>query len=157
MVSIVTTYKDNKKYFLHYWLPLIYKHKEVEFIIIDNKSISKPIVDYFPTDTKNLIVFGDKSLTGAISKARNETVFITDINCLPTYECMITLDKYKGKNVMVQPRWHHYMQNDFDNSICETSFSVLRDQYRKVKNKEEYIHQYSPEIIDKGHVYLVKD
>ena len=157
MVSIVTTYKDNKKYFLHYWMPLVYKHGEVEFIIIDDDSKTKPARDYIHPEPKNLILHENKSLEFAVSKAKNETVFITEINCLPTYECMITLDKYKGKNVMVQPRWHHYMQNDFDNSICETSFSVLRDQYRKVKNKEEYIRQYSPEIIDKGHVYLVKD
>ena len=39
MVSIVTVYKENADIFQEYWLPLIFKHGPIEFIIVDNASI----------------------------------------------------------------------------------------------------------------------
>ena len=38
MVAIVTIYKENAEIFSHYWMPLIYKHGSVEFIVIDNNT-----------------------------------------------------------------------------------------------------------------------
>ena len=48
MVTIVTTYKNQSRIFEHYWCPLIHKHGDVEFLILDHDSRIEPLKYILP-------------------------------------------------------------------------------------------------------------
>tara|TARA_B100001175_G_scaffold296414_1_gene285322 strand:- start:865 stop:1197 length:333 start_codon:yes stop_codon:yes gene_type:complete len=86
---ILTKYTGYQLEFTRYWPPLMYKHQECQFIVIDpfNKL-------WYPKDLKNLEVVNDwddiKSWKGPMLEC--------PINKLPTYKAMIVLQNKKSGN-----------------------------------------------------------
>jgi len=146
MVTLIidkVSINDTKK-ILHAWFPLFHKHGEVQFII--NSS------DILLPSAKNLSIENDL-LRNLIKRARNKTVFVTDVTCLPTYRMMTLLSLLGDRNCTIIPRWHEYSNPILEGSETN-SYSVLRDQYNGESIKE-YITKYSPKIYNKGEMYFV--
>lgn len=89
MVSIIIQYEtEDEHYFKRCWHPLIYKHGEMDFIIVDEQS-SAPM-----PDTRNCRVVKSNLDALAISQ---KTWFSTPVNEIPTYQTMILLQESDGK------------------------------------------------------------
>ena len=147
MVTIVTEFNGDNKVFSMYWLPLIFKHGEVEFIVRDTGGL-------VALSVPNLKVL-KTTLTEAVRSAKNDFVFITDMSAVPTYETMVYLTGNKGKNTMVNPKWHSYMKSDNAGQVTEKSFSVLKKAYTG-QTKAQYVKEHNPTIYSDCEVYFVK-
>ena len=101
---------------------------------------------------KNLSIESDV-LSDIVKRARNKTVFVTDVTCLPTYRMMTLLGLLGNRNCTIIPKWHEY-SNPILEGAETNSYSVLRDQYDGESIKE-YITKYSPKIYNKGEMYFV--
>ena len=96
MVSIIVRYREEDEHaFIRCWHPLIYKHGEMDFMIV-GENVPLPDVRNVRTFPVNLDAFN----------AAQETMFYTSVNAIPTYETMILLQEIDGKNVRIQPKWH---------------------------------------------------
>lgn len=133
--------------FSMYWLPLIFKHGEVEFIVRDTGGL-------VALTLPNLKVV-KATLTEAVRSAKNDFVFITDMNAIPTYETMVYLTGSKDKNTMVNPKWHSYMENDNAGQLTDNSFSVLKKIYTG-QSKAQYLKEHNPTVYSDCEVYFVK-
>ena len=95
------------------------------------------------------------TMTEAVRSAKNDFVFITDMNAVPTYETMVYLTGDKDKNTMVNPKWHSYMESDNAGKVTENSFSVLKKVYTG-QSKAQYIKEHNPIIHSDCEFYFVK-
>jgi len=140
MVAIVTTYKNQRKIFEHYWCPLIHKHGDVEFLIVDHDSRIEPLKHLLPQKANVMSVSLDWDL------AR-----INNINSIPTYESMVLLDKLED-NDMLCPTWHTAQNEVFG----PNTYSVNKNKFKNAPDKKQYIQLYNPQIIDHTSVYYAK-
>lgn len=159
MVTIVTTYRNNKKIFKHYWCPLIHKHGEVEFLIIDHDSRLEPLKHLLPNKpnvrmalVKDIEISDESLKARGILNARHETVLVTNINSIPTYQTMILLNNLTS-NDMLCPKW----QDKFPkNQPTNSSYSVNKQKFKNAQNKQAYIQMYNPKILDHTTMYWIK-
>ena len=182
MISIVSSYFNDWELFTAWWIPCIEKHKNIEFIIVDDFSQEQKLVDvdfradnlkkFYITEDKKFNSHGARNL--GVSQASRQTVFMTDIDALPTDKLIRTVVKYRGKNVMVWPFWDEHKPSRFANTPCPNEFSVLRDKFVAIKGYDEevaqhggwfgdywtrsnYISVYSPQIIRKDTCYFLEE
>jgi hypothetical protein len=150
MLTIATIYKDDKEVFLEYWLPLILKYPNVEFIIMDNNSMDIPLSDIFPRlpvdNVKRFVVSEEFKkqplLHFAVLSAKNDHVFITDIRALPTYQTMVLLEALENTTECLQPSWQH--ENCLNpGDICNVAYSVRKN------------HEAVTKIHEKGTMYYI--
>jgi len=100
VVSIIIQYEtEDEHYFKRCWHPLIYKHGEMDFIIVDKQS-SAPM-----PDVRNCRVVKSNLDALAISQ---KTWFGTPVNEIPTYQTMIMLQESDGKEGHVDPKGTMY-------------------------------------------------
>ena len=84
MVTIVTTYKNQSEIFQNYWCPLIHKHGDVEFLIVDHDSRIEPLKHILPQKTNvislsldwDLARINNIDITDAESKGKRSKCFI---------------------------------------------------------------------------------
>ena len=86
-------------------------------------------------------------------KANHSTLFVTDVDSVPTYETMVLLENIGGKNEVLLPKW-------FDGYGSPTkdlnSFSVLKENFVSAGyNLKECIEKNSPTVHKKGSMYYV--
>ena len=182
MISIVSSYFNDALLFESYWLPMIYKHPEVEFIVVDDFSQDSKLTTvaqglknfkgYYITEDKKFNSHGARNL--AVSEASNQTVFMTDMDALPTYELICRLKETAGQNKMIWPSWHHYRPNPYAGTPCPNEFSVLKDSFIAIKGYDEevgqqggwfgdwwtrrnYIEQFRPEVIKAYELYFLEE
>lgn len=146
MVTVVTIYNGDQTMLLNMWYPLIHKHNEVEFILVHDELPKIPAV-------KNLRTHQGK-VKDAVKKAKNKTVFITPLHCVPTYRLMTLLPLLGNRNECIRPKWYKFMDPTFEGEMSP-AFSVLRDQYDG-ESVFAYIDKYQPTIRNKGEMYLVE-
>ena len=165
MVAIVTTYKNQRKIFEHYWCPLIHKHGDVEFLFVDHDSRIEPLKHLLPEKKNVMSVSLDWDLARinninitdtelrakGVSASSHNTVLITDINSIPTYESMVLLDKLED-NDMLCPTWHTAQNEVFG----PNTYSVNKNKFKNAPDKKQYIQLYNPQIIDHTSVYYAK-
>ena len=143
MSASIITDISNGESFTEYWIPLIYKHQEVEFIFSNSKSIKHPRINL-----RNF-KFTSTSRNDAVKSARNEVVFLTEEYALPTYETMILLASLHKENVCVNPSWQ-------ESGERTESFSVLKSQFTDTNlSLERYIQEFNPKVIDNTTLYQV--
>ena len=129
MVSIVVRYREgDDNAFRRCWHPLIYKHGEMDFIII-GENIPLPDKNNVRTVPTNLDSFN-------ISQ---DTMFYTTVNAIPTYETMILLQEIDGKNVRIKPNWLNPSTDELN---------VMSD-YKKSDDNTE--------VIEKGTMYNIRE
>jgi len=165
MVTIVTTYKNQSRIFEHYWCPLIHKHGDVEFLILDHDSRIEPLKHILPQKKNityisldwDLARINNINITDADLKAKgvyassHNTVLITDIKCVPTYESMVHLDKLED-NQMLCPQWHTAQNEVFG----PNTYSVNKNKFKNAPDKKRYIEMYNPQMIDHTTVYYAE-
>ncbi len=129
MVSIVVRYREGDDHdFKRCWHPLIYKHGEMDFIMI-GENIPLPDKGNVRTVPTNLDAFN-------ISQ---DTMFYTTVNAIPTYETMILLQEIDGKNVRIKPKWLNPSTDEL---------TVMSD-YKKADG--------GCEVIEKGTMYNIRE
>lgn len=157
MVSIVTVYRENADIFQEYWLPLIFKHGPVEFIVVDNASIysklSAPTLPNLKTITSPEEVERNKARKLGVSKAKSDIIFLCTMKAVPTYETMVLLESVK-ENQMLFPSWINLDRNIKIPTTNKNSFSVERNKYLAC-DENKYISTYEPEVLYKGTLYYV--
>ena len=144
MVTIVTTYKNQSRIFEHYWCPLIHKHGDVEFLILDHDSRIEPLKYILPKKKNITYISLDWDL------ARINNINITDAD-LKAYESMVYLDKLED-NQMLCPQWHTAQNEVFG----PNTYSVNKNKFKNAPDKKRYIEMYNPEIIDNTSVYYAE-
>ena len=101
MITIVSSYFNDHKLLQDYWIPAMQKHSNVEFVIVDDFSQIEKAEEVFPdlpnarlfyiTEDKKFNSHGARNL--GVSQASRQTVFMTDIDALPTDKLIRTLIK----------------------------------------------------------------
>ena len=143
MSASIITDISNSESFTEYWIPLMYKHQEVEFIFSNSKSIKHPRINL-----RNF-KFTSTSRNDAVKSARNEVIFLTEEYALPTYETMILLASLHKENVCVNPSWQ-------ESGERTESFSILKSQFTDTNlSLERYIQEFNPKVIDNTTLYRV--
>ena len=129
MVSIIVRYREEDEHaFKRCWHPLIYKHGEMDFMIV-GENIPLPDKNNVRTFITNLDAFN----------AAQDTMFYTSVNAIPTYETMILLQEIDGKNVRLKPSW-------------------LKPSKDKLEVVSDWKHADGGcEILQKGTMYNIKD
>jgi hypothetical protein len=165
MVAIVTTYRNQRKILEHYWCPLIHKHGDVEFLIVDHDSRIEPLKRLLPqkknvmylslnweiAHAKNINITDIELRAMGVNASSHNTVLITDIKCIPTYESMVHLDKLED-NQMLCPQWHTAQNEVFG----PNTYSVNKNKFKNATDKKRYIEMYNPEMIDHTTVYYAE-
>jgi len=138
--SIITDISDHES-FIEYWIPLMYKHPEIEFIFTKYTGMKCP-----KTNLKNFkYTFIPRN--DAVKSAHNESVFLTEEYALPTYETMIALASLGKDNVCVNPSWQETGERT-------ESFSVLKNQFIDTNlNRDQYIQEFNPKMVDNTTLY----
>ena len=164
MVTIVTSYYDDIKIFKEYWLPLIYKHGPMEFIVVDNNS-QKYKVQSVSQDAPNLKLFYlttgkytyDEAIIKGVEQATNNIVFITDIWSIPAYDTMVLLEDIRPGEIL-KPRW---LDKYYGNENKPTSFAGEKDKIVDISGYNydrlgKYIQKFNPVIKSRGTLYYVQ-
>jgi len=164
MVTIVTSYYDDIDLFKKYWLPLIYKHGPMEFIIVDNFSqkYKAQIVDQNAPNLKLFYLtvghytYGQAMLKG-VEQASNNIVFITDIRALPAYDTMVLLEDVKPDEIL-KPKWldKYYRDDNKPISFAGEKEKLLQISGQDYERLGQYIQKFNPTIKPKGTLYYVQ-
>ena len=86
---IVTEFNGNQLEFTRYWPPLIYKHQECQFIVIDPTTKM-----WYPKDLDNIKVFKDRE--NLYLPLSGSPVLECPMTTIPTYRAMIVLQSKKS-------------------------------------------------------------
>lgn len=127
MITFIADITDSD-IFRDYWVPLICKHREVEFIFGKTKDLKRPKM----SDWSNVRFAAEKDSPKLVKHAKNKFIYMTVQNELPTYELMVNLREPKEGLV---PKIHG---TDKDSS----SIVVKRDTYPEVKKIETDVTTY---------------
>ena len=130
MIAFIIKGNDQKlrEYF---WMPFQAKYPEYQCFFVDEKQFKRTV-------------------TGVA----HNTIFITDIDAVPTYETMVLLENIGGKNEVLLPKWYEGYGNP---SKDLNSFSVLKEKFVSVQfDLDKYIEKWTPTILEKGSMYYVK-
>tara|TARA_B100000212_G_C27142472_1_gene433925 strand:+ start:120 stop:596 length:477 start_codon:yes stop_codon:yes gene_type:complete len=158
VVAIVTVYKENAEIFNNYWMPLIWKHGPVNFVVIDNNSTLLKC-DSNPKPPNLSIFYAKKDLTRnqarklGVQQCRDNIIFLASIKGPPTYQTMTLLEGIK-ENQMLIPRWYDYDRGVKVPPSNKYNVSVEKNKYLNCE-EESYIDKWQPEIIQKGTLYYV--
>ena len=127
MITILADITDSK-IFKDYWVPLICKHREVEFIFGKTKNVKRPKM----SDWSNVKFAAEKGASRLVKFASNKFIYMTVQNEIPTYELMVNLRNPKEGTV---PKIHG---TDKDSSSCV----VKKDNYPEFKKVESDVTTY---------------
>ena len=86
MITILADITDSN-IFKNYWVPLICKHREVEFIFGKTKNVKRPKM----ADWSNVKFAAEKDSSRLVKFASNKFIYMTVQNEIPTYELMVNL------------------------------------------------------------------
>ena len=118
MITIITEMTD-PNIFKNFWMPLICKHREVNFIFGKTESLEYP-----PSFVWSNVKFGAKlGVKDLVKYAKTDIVYITKQNEIPTYELMVRL---RNPQEAIIPKIHG---TDTDSS----SFTAKKDKYIKAQ------------------------
>lgn len=158
MVSIVTSYHNDRQKFEHFWMPLMYKHHEIEFVFVDNESKEWPIKQICP-ELPNIKTFtishtkNESTLQNfGVRQATREIVYLTSIDYIPTYQTMILLPQIKTQDNVIL--FSHIQSEGLPES---NSFAVVKSKYLKSLSLKRYISVNNPNILRVGGVYDVNN
>ncbi len=130
MITFIIKGKD-QKLFKYFWMPFQIKYPKYQYLNVEEEQFKQEI-----------------------TKAAHATIFITDIDAVPTYETMVLLENIGGKNEVLLPTWYEGYGNP-----CKSlnSFSVLKGKFISAGyDLEECIKKCTPIIHKKGSMYYVK-
>ena len=113
MITIITEITD-LKIFKNYWLPLVCRHRDVNFIF-GNIEKNNLLVDWSNVEFIKKDVYSREN----ILRAKTEIIYITKQNEIPTYELMV---KFRNPVEGIIPKIH----NTNDDS---SSFSISKNIY----------------------------
>ena len=138
--SIISDISNNES-FVEYWMPLMYKHPEIEFIFTKCTGMK------CPKNTLKNYKYSFITRNDAVKSARNESVFLTEEYALPTYETMVLLASLHKDNVCVNPSWQETGERT-------ESFSILKNQFIDTNlDRDQYIQKFNPKVVDTTTVY----
>lgn len=127
MITIITEMTDSKT-FENYWVPLVCKYREHEFIFCKTSGLNVPKMK----DWSNVRFASKSKIDDVIKHAKYDFLYITNQDEIPTYELMTTLrEKPEG----LVPKIHG-TNND------GLSFSVYKKNYPKFEKMESSITTY---------------
>lgn len=130
MITFIVKGED-QKLFEYFWKPFQIKYPNYQYLFIDEKQFKQ-----------------------TVTKAKYKTIFVTDIDAIPTYETMVLLENIGGKNEVLLPKWYDGYGSP---SKKLNTFSVLKEEFVSVGcDLEEYIVKWAPIIHNKGSIYYVK-
>ena len=118
MITIVTEMTD-PHIFRNFWMPLICKHREVEFIFGKTENLEYPS----SFDWSNVKFGANLEVKDLVKYAKKNLVYITKQNEIPTYELMVRL---RNPKEAIVPKIHG---TDTDSS----SFTANKDKYIKAQ------------------------
>ena len=125
MITIITEITD-LKIFKNYWLPLICRHREVQFIF--SKIERNNMLD----DWSNVKFAPRLEIKDIVSHTKTDVIYITKQNEIPTYELMLN---FKNPQEGIVPK---ILNTDNDSS----SFTVLKSKYPNFKRKNVNVSTY---------------
>ncbi len=115
----------------YFWAPFEIKYPKYQYLFVDENQFKQ-----------------------TITKAKHDTIFITDIDAVPTYETMVLLENIGGKNEVLLPKWYEGYGNP---SKKLNSFSVLKEKFISAGyDLEECIEKWAPAVHKKGSMYYVR-
>ncbi len=126
MITIITEMTDSN-IFTNYWVPLIYKHRDSNFIFGKCKELKRPMM----SDWRN-VIFSNKSIDDLVEQAKTEIIYITKQNEIPTYELMV---KFREPVEGIVPK--NYITKE-DSS----SFTALKSKYPNFKKNNINVMTY---------------
>ena len=130
MISFIIRGEDPKLTKL-FWAPFQAKYPKYQYLFVNEKQFEP-----------------------AAAKASNNTLFVTDVDAVPTYETIVLLEGIVGKNEVLLPRWYEEYGNPQKDL---NSFSVLKDNFVSAEyDLEKYIEKWAPIIQKKGSMYFIK-
>ena len=125
MITFITEITD-LKIFKNYWLPLICKHREVQFIF------SKIEKNNMLTDWSNVKFAPRLEIKDIVPHTKTDVIYITKQNEIPTYELMLN---FKNPQEGIVPKIHN-TNND------SSSFTVLKNNFPNFKRKNINVSTY---------------
>jgi len=148
MLTIITDFNNNEQMFKHYWMPLIIKHPECEFIFTKwncNFNINRPNAKTYTCNREDAVIH-----------SKNEWILLSEMNAVPTYATMIYLTSLKNENICCNPVWHDYMPSD-KAGLPSNSFTIKKSLYNTSLTMKKYIFATGAKIINDLHVYFIRD
>lgn len=125
MITIITKITD-LKIFKNYWLPLICRHREVQFIF--SKIERNNMLD----DWSNVKFAPRLEIKDIVPHTKTDVIYITKQNEIPTYELMLN---FKNPQEGIVPK---ILNTNNDSS----SFTVLKSKYPNFKRKNVNVSTY---------------
>tara|TARA_B100000035_G_C20913322_1_gene514999 strand:- start:346 stop:735 length:390 start_codon:yes stop_codon:yes gene_type:complete len=119
MITIITEMTD-AVLFQNYWMPLICKYREFNFIFTKTKGLKYPAM----LDWSNVKFAPTQSAEQVIKHAETKFVYLTKQNEIPTYELMVKLREPEDGLI---PKIHN--TNERSSSIM-----FLKENYNKTTN-----------------------
>jgi len=102
--------------FENYWVPLICKHRDVQFMFTDTKYLVRPKMDDWSNVSFSLV----EEVQDVVKLANTKIVYITNANEIPTYELMLRL---RNPQPGIVPKIYNTNRDS-------KSFTVLKDYYQ---------------------------
>ena len=118
MITIITE-MTNAELFKNYWMPLICKYREFNFIFAKTEGLQYPAM----RDWSNVKFAKTQSAEEVIKHAETKFVYLTKQNEIPTYELMVKLRTPQDGLI---PKIHNTDSNS-------SSLIVSKENYNKVK------------------------
>lgn len=125
MITFVVEIKD-LDIFKNYWLPLVCRHREVQFIFCKIEN------DKLLDDWTNVFFAPSSEIKDVIPYAKNNIVYVGQENEIPTYQLMVKLRKPKEGIV---PKIHNTNEDS-------NSFTVLKNKYPNYERKDIDVSTY---------------
>ena len=126
MITIITDITD-LKIFKNYWLPLVCRHRDVNFIF-GNIEKNNMLTDWSNVEFIKKDVYSRKT----VEQAKTEIIYITKQNEIPTYELMV---KFREPVEGIVPKIHNTGEDS-------SSFTALKSEYPNYKRNDIDITTY---------------
>ena len=126
MITIITDITD-LKIFKNYWLPLVCRHRDVNFIF-GNIEKNNMLTDWSNVEFIQKDVYCRKS----VLQAKTKIIYITKQNEIPTYELMV---KFRNPVEGIVPKIHNTREDS-------SSFTVLKSKYPNFKRNNINVTTY---------------
>ena len=126
MITIITDITD-LKIFKNYWLPLVCRHRDINFIF-GNIEKNNMLTDWSNVEFIQKDVYSRKS----VLQAKTKIIYITKQNEIPTYELMV---KFREPIEGIVPKIHNTIEDS-------SAFTALKSEYPNYKRNDIDITTY---------------
>jgi len=126
MITIITEMTDSE-IFKTYWVPLICKYREIQFMFGNAGQLKRPVMD----DWSNA-AFGTKPIDLLVEHAKTNIIYITKQNEIPTYELMVCL--MKPQEGIIPKIRKLTPTGSVDTNEDSSSFTISKASFPQTKN-----------------------